>query len=744
MKQKNRNTIIIILCSLVAFGVGYISWKGYIVFRDTIINQQQQHLLTISKSISRSLELYMYEKMNSLDILCSSPSFQENFNMTDQAEKGIRMTAELKTFLKAQQNEIDYALLFDEEGQLIAHYPQKTAIPSNLINLDNYKKDLEYTMSYQKEYFGKVYKDQDNNYAINISRPIIEGNHLKGVIMSVIELENIYKRLVQPAKAGKQGYAMVKDSSGTILMHPVKEQIGENVIEWRREQYPELDYHELELLIDEQLQGKEGMFIYHSYWWPEEKLVRVKKMNAFTPTYISDNDFWVIAVVMSYDEIQEPITKYLIIIILIGGTLVIAFAWVAYTFMKMKKDREAYQLEMEHLKEFNMVTEELRKKDTELQHARRLKTIGTLTGGISHEFNNLLTPIMGYAEIILDHINPDNEFYEEIQDIHEASKKAKELIEQILVFSHNDKSKRIYKRVQVGQVIKESIKFLKQILPSNIDVIVNNEECETCILGNETDFQQIFMNMYTNAYHAMKEKGGTLTIGAEEIKVEEDVELQEYNTQSQNYIRFYVTDTGCGMSQETVNQIFDPFFTSKPLGEGTGLGLSVVHGIVKKYRGKIIVKSILDEGSTFYIYLPVSTKSHKSSEVNKKKNTKGRERILLIDDNEQIAKVLKRGLSYLGYSVTAFTDSIQALKEFYENKSYYQAIIVDQSMPNLEGLVFASKVKAINSDVKIILITAYTDQDIEKFLKDKTIDDYMIKPFAPQELSECIRHFFDK
>ncbi|WP_070000932.1 sensor histidine kinase [Cellulosilyticum sp. I15G10I2] len=744
MKQKNRNRIIIILCILVLFGVGNISFRGYIGFRDTIIEQQQQHLLTISKSISRSLELYTHEKMNSLDVLCSSPSFQENLDINDEDERSIKLTTELETFFNAQENEVDHVLLFDEQGHMITHYPQQTASIVNLINLDDYQTDLDYTMSHRDKYFGKAYKDRDNNYAMNISRPIIVGDNLKGILVSVIEFENMYKRLVQPAKAGRQGYAMVKDSEGNILMHPVKEQIGNDVIDWRREQYPELDYQELEFLIDQQLQGKEGTAIYHSYWWPEERLVRVKKMNAFTPTYVSDEEFWVVAVVMSYDEIQEPITRYLIITILIVITFVIGFAWIAYTIIKMKKDREAYQLEMDHLKELNLVAEELRVKDLELQHARRLKTIGTLTGGISHEFNNLLTPIMGHSEIILQHMHSDNEFYEGVQDIYEASKRAKELIEQILIFSHGEKNKRVYKCLKIGKVIKESIKFLKPILPSNINVIVNNKDCDAWVLGNETDFQQIFMNIYTNAYYAMKEKGGTLTIGVEVIKVEEDMELQENNAKTQSYIRLYITDTGCGMNQETVNQIFDPFFTSKPLGEGTGLGLSVVHGIVKKYGGKITVKSIVDQGSTFYIYLPVYTKTHESYEVTEQKKTKGYEKILLVDDNQQITKVLKKGLSYLGYRVSAFTDSIEALKEFYTNENYYQVIVVDQSMPNIEGLTFAAKVKAIKNDVKIILITAYTDQDIEKFLKERIIDDYIIKPFAPHELSECIRRFFDK
>lgn len=734
LKQKNRNLIFIILFIIITGIVGNISYRGYISFRDTIVAQQQQHLLTISKSVAKSLELYVDEKMISLRILANTPSLKDY-----EAESEIE--EELKMFF--QQESVDNVLLFDEKGNILSIYPQ-TIANKDTIDLNYFKHDVNTVIESHKKYTSMVYKNKNNQFAINIVEPIMEGETIKGVLLCVVKLESMYERIVQPVKAGEQGYAMVKDSGGTILMHPAKEQVGYDVINSRRERYPDLDYHELEELIELQLQGQEGTAVYHSYWWPEEKLVKVKKLSAFTPAYVSDGEFWVIAVVMSYSEIQNPIMKYLIMIVLIAVLIVSLFSWTIYIFIKMKKNKEAYKLETEYLKQMNQSAEELRKKDTELQHSRRLRTIGTLTSGISHEFNNLLTPIMGHSEIILNHMDSNNEFYEGVHDIYDSTKKAKELIEQILVFSHSEKARSQDKSIPISKVIRDSIKFLSSILPSNVEVIDHVSDIEGYILGNETEIQQIMMNLYTNAYYAMKIIGGTLTIKTEEINANDDIELIQCDTQAKKYIKITVQDTGCGMDEDTLNQIFDPFFTSKPVGEGTGLGLSMVHGIVKKYGGKITVKSKLEQGSIFNIYLPI-TAEHKTTRIKKEEiDLRGHEKVLLVDDNAQITNVLKKGLMYLGYKVTAFTDSIEAIQEFNRNKSYYQIIVVDQSMPFLEGLNFADKVRQSRSDIKIILITAYREKIIDDSYSEKMIDDYLIKPFSANELSECIRNLIDK
>ncbi|NDL66833.1 sensor histidine kinase [Anaerotalea alkaliphila] len=736
--QKNKIAAILLFCVMIA-AVGRASQVAYVNFRDTVVEQQQQHLLTIAKSISNNMRLYMEGKSTSLKILASTPRVVSF--MADPASAHYR--EDIGEILRSvrEEQKLKEILLIDTDRNIRLEQKEGREASVVLQSLQ-VQHDIERVLESGEAVVGRVYRNQDGEFLVDLLQPVLEEGRLVGAFIAVISAGDMYEEIVRPVRAGEQGYAMVKDQEGTIIMHPVEEQVGYDVIDTRREVYPELDYIALEQLIERQLGGEEGTAVYESYWWTAEELEKITKLSAFTPFRLAEDNFWVVAVVMSYSEIQLPIMKYLAVVILMALLLVAVLSWTMYMAVRMKKnqeDKEAYALEMQYLKKINESSEELRRKDKELQHSNKLRTIGTLTSGISHEFNNLLTPIMGHSEIILHHMDKTSPFYEGIRDIHDSSVKAKELISQILVFSHNENAPVEEKSFNLNALARETIRFFKPILPSSISVVEDIEEGEALMTGNDTEIRQVLMNLFTNAFYAMKENGGTLTV---EVRKEAQ-ETDGQKAGEPGHARILVADTGCGMDEDTLSQMFDPFFTSKPVGEGTGLGLSMVHGIVEKYEGRIHVASEPGKGTSFEILLPLGGTERVQEEAEGQDGCLGSESVLLVDDNRLITKVLGKGLAHWGYKVKSFNESVEAFQHFHGNREQYDILVLDQSMPHLTGLNFARKARQIQPDIRIILITSYKDKTVDRAVKDRTVDRILIKPFLTKELGRCIRQLMD-
>jgi nitrogen-specific signal transduction histidine kinase/CheY-like chemotaxis protein len=399
----------------------------------------------------------------------------------------------------------------------------------------------------------------------------------------------------------------------------------------------------------------------------------------------------------------------------------------------MKRNTEAYENEMAYLKQINESAESLRIKEIELEHSRKLRTIGALTSGISHDFNNLLTPILGHSEFLLATMNNALPYYDSIHDIYLSSLKAKELIEHILVFSHLDADHHEVSPLALSKVVLDAVKFIKPIVSSDIKMMTRIEKSSRYIMANETEISQIILNLFTNAIYAMKESGGQLRVTLFEV-IEED----------KTYADLVVEDTGCGMDEETMKKMYDPFFTSKPAGEGTGLGLLLVQSIVEKYKGKIDVSSILGEGTQFTIRF-LLTDEIKEEVVKKVEVTlSGTENILIIDDNEAIVKVLTQGLEVQGYKVRGFTNSQDGFDYFMAHSEAYPIIILDESMPNITGSEFARCVKEINKKIRIILITAHKKKAVVIAEKNKDIDVCMMKPLTAKDISKEVRRLMEE
>jgi signal transduction histidine kinase len=387
-------------------------------------------------------------------------------------------------------------------------------------------------------------------------------------------------------------------------------------------------------------------------------------------------------------------------------------------------------------------TQTLAKYERQLQQVLKIQAIGTLAGGIAHDFNNILFPIVGYTELTMDEVPEDSVAHINLEEILKAAHRAKDLVKQILTFSRQSGQER--KPLQVQQVTLEALKLLRASIPASIDIVHNIDANCSPVMGDATQIHQIIMNLCTNGYHAMQDKGGKLEVSLKETYVGYDQTVQKIGMQPGNHVQLVVKDEGCGMDSSVLNRIFEPYYTTKEQGKGTGLGLSVIHGIIKNHRGDIAVTSAPGKGTVFTVNLPAIEETDAQTFIEPVNGAeKGTERILLIDDEEQIISMERKMLENLGYQVTARTDSVEALEEFSKQPQDYDLVITDMTMPHMTGDELAQKLLVIKPGIPVILCTGFNEDITEEKALEMGIQKFVMKPVIKKELATTIRSVLD-
>ncbi len=369
--------------------------------------------------------------------------------------------------------------------------------------------------------------------------------------------------------------------------------------------------------------------------------------------------------------------------------------------------------------------------EKQLRKAQKMEAIGTLAGGIAHDLNNILSPFLGYADMIMRSSDPEAIVYKRSVKIQKAALRAADLVSQILSFNLRGEQKK--RMIKIHPVSKEVLNLLKGTIPSTITIVDNIDSNCGSIEADPTQIHQVIMNLCTNAYHAMEQTGGTLTVGLKEITltVADMVEYPNLTGGKGVYFSIEVSDTGCGMSNDVVDRIFDPYFTTKGEGKGTGLGLAIVYGIVKSCKGDIRVKTKPDKGTTFTILLPVAdieNNIENRETITKSFKAGSGERLLVVDDDKNIARMYKEGFEFLGYNVELFFSSLEALDFFKENYHTIDLVVTDQTMPGRIGFDLAKDMLAIKKDIPIILCSGYPGMINKMKIKEAGIKSFIIKP----------------
>lgn len=386
------------------------------------------------------------------------------------------------------------------------------------------------------------------------------------------------------------------------------------------------------------------------------------------------------------------------------------------------------------------VTQEIKLKK-QLHQAQKMQAIGTLAGGIAHDFNNILSVIIGYTELAMARTGPLAGLDRSLNGVLKASMRAKELVQQILTLTRQ--SEQQLEPLELAPVVKEALRFLRASLPATIEIRQEFTSTSARVLSNPTQIQQVVMNLVTNAAHSMREKGGVIEVDLCGADLGPDAVLLMPDLKPGRYARLSVRDTGHGMEPSVLENIFDPYFTTKAPGEGTGLGLAVVHGIVKSQGGHITVSSEAGKGSLFQVYFPGIAGSEKQEDDAVECPPGGRERLLLIDDETTLVEVVKESLEALGYSVVAETSSVQALELFRANPRRFDLVITDQTMPGMTGMVLARELLELCPDIPIILCTGYSEQVTRDRAREIGVGEFLMKPLIVRDLAKAIRRLLD-
>ncbi len=380
---------------------------------------------------------------------------------------------------------------------------------------------------------------------------------------------------------------------------------------------------------------------------------------------------------------------------------------------------------------------------SQLQQSQKMEAIGELAGGIAHDFNNLLSAILGYTELVHNKLPARSQEKRHLGEVLLAGERAKELVQQILIFSHKSENRQT--AVSVAEVVNEALRLIRHTVPSFITIHTQIEDAVGLIRANATQIHQVVVNLCTNAYHAVRDERGKIGVSLESVQGEDypSGPFPEL-VRGKAYALLTVRDNGIGMTDEIKNRIFDPFFTTKEIGTGTGLGLAVVYGIIQNHGGSICVESQQGKGSCIQIFLPLVNYPEQPPV---KKNTpiiQGSERILVVDDEDMLSMLGKKMLEGLGYQVDAFVSPVEALETFKSAPEEFDLILSDQTMPEMTGDQLATAIRAIRPDIPFVICTGFSEILDEKRIKALGLSGFLLKPLDQATLAETLRNIFDQ
>lgn len=381
---------------------------------------------------------------------------------------------------------------------------------------------------------------------------------------------------------------------------------------------------------------------------------------------------------------------------------------------------------------------EKEKLEAQLRQAEKMKAIGTLAGGIAHDFNNILSSILGFTEMALLKVEKDFPYRRYLDEVYKAGNRAKELVRQILVFSRQSEEDRT--PINMYELVEETLALLRPALPENIELRKRlGSECGT-VMADPIQMHQVVMNLCTNAEHAMRGTGGILDVSLDRVTFAGPVATSHGTLLPGTYVVLTVSDSGHGMTPETLERVFEPFFTTKSVGEGTGMGLAIVHGIVTSIGGAITAESEHHKGSTFRIYLPFHHGSARPDRIPASEMPGGTEHILVVDDEAQLVGMWTEMLHNFGYQVTAYTHSVSALDAFEREPAKFDLALLDQTMPGLTGTQIAQRMLELRPDFPIILATGFSDTVTSESAEALGIREFIFKPIIAKDLAHAIRN----
>ena len=704
-------------------------YNTYDAYTQMMIAQQQQHLLITARAVSQNLSLYLSEQLRNVEILTQTPGFLAQFHTYYETgdQKGLKEY--VLSYMLSQNQGVSRLYLLDQNGDEVFRYNQYPFLES----FDESVLHLDQLAEGRQTGLGSAFRISPQHYGLTMVNSITDGSDYLGAVVSVLDMDALYQQYMAPLQGTVD--IIVKNERGTVIMHPESEMLTFNYFRDIQGLDTLPEYESLWDMLQLQYQQEEGVAIYRAC--SGGILPEREEISAFSRMNLSGTS-WYISAVMPYSQVVRMVNENLnrfaflvtVIFVLIASSILIIYG--------LQKNRQKLQIETRYLRDMNRTLEELHESREQVRHYQKLQTIGALAGGIVHEFNNLLTPIMGYSEFLKQQLGPENEYYEDIDEIYKAGGRAKEIVDQILPFSRRETDSTQYNVVNLNAVIWDALKMVRMLLPSSVRLVVKPYSGPINIYGSATQIHQVLLNLCTNAYQAMEATGGTLTVATRRV-FQDQLPEQYHPVAEGEFVRLEVSDTGCGIPPEMLSRIFDPFFTTKAAGDGTGLGLSVVQNILISHGGFIEAESAVGRGSRFLVYLPVTSQLPAAAAQEESGGGRtGMGSVLLVDDEVRVVRYFKRRLVHQGYQVDAFTDPEEALNAFRLNPGQWDLLIVDEAMPKLRGTALLQHMKQQNHSLRVILVTGLVGDSAIRLHAERQIDEILTKPVEFEALAEAV------
>lgn len=682
-KERQTEAAAIGIMLFLSFAMVLAGIRFYRQYQERVIQTEESQLRTIAGIIGNNLDSFLSAQLQQIDLLYA-----------EQEEKPLgREQVSFRTQYFMEENEALY-----------------NRADLSFQRRDNY---LEHA-----EIIGKEISEETGWYELYIQKEIPIEHGVCQVIFSM-DLEYLYEQIVAPVKIGEGGYSTVKDQNMHIIMHHAKDQIGLEAYDDRVEKYPDLDLTSLNNWLARQSQEEAGSGVLDTYVWDDPDLARVRRVVAFQAISVQ-GERWIVNSTIPITELSGPLNSMMGM--LVGGIALYILILILFIIFLLRNHFQAVsqQKEITYLKEINQGMEMLAKKNNEIRHYQRIQSLGMMSSHVAHEFNNYLTPVLIYAELLENDASISEENQEMIHEITSAVDKAANLSRELLAFSRQDTGVRL-ELLDFTEEVKNAAAVVKQLVPAAIQLETELASEPLYVLGRRGMAEHILMNLCKNAFQAME-------------KTEEKRLVVRLVSETKDTLLLQVSDTGCGIGEDAVSKIFEPFYTTKGSRQGTGLGLSVVQNMVISVGGTIRVDSKIGEGTTFTLEIP---RSDPNDEKNIRKRLKNVSRIAIVSTDERMkqwrtaSQKQKRSVDLYGHPA-ALIDRIQ------KNPESYGIVIAEYNLPTLNGIELCEVLRRLHSEIRLVLIAEENGTDFEWYLNNGMIDRFILKTEFFETFSELL------
>ncbi len=696
---------LMIALSLVVVLAGF---RFYSRYREQVIRTEESQLLTMAGIVGNNLNSYLEQQLDEIELFYSQRGIPEQWAESN----GIKLRTSY--FLKKNADVYNWITVTEPDGTRFKYESEKEAVQESStekpITVATGNKDQKARIT------GKEISDRTGWYELYVEKEVPS---MSGIctLTFAMDLKALYEKIVAPVKIGEAGYSSVKDQNMNIIMHHAKNQIGLEAIGGRLQKYPDLDLSSLEEWIARQEKEDSGTGVIDTYVWDDPELTKVRRVVAFQTISIQ-GERWIINSTLPVQELSGPLESMMTMMIGVMVPYVLILVVVTVFFLRNRFLAESQQKEITYLKEINHGMEMLVQKNNEIRHYQRIQSLGMMASHIAHEFNNYLTPVLIYAELLENDESISSENQEMIHEITKSVDQASNLSKELLAFSRQDTGVRL-EPLNFTEEVGNAVSIVRQLAPAAITLKTEITEKPLYVLGRRRMAEHILMNLCKNAFQAMEKTD------RKELWIQLEAE-------GNDTIRLQVSDTGCGIGDDAMQKIFEPFYTTKGSRQGTGLGLSVVQNMVTSVGGTICVESRAGEGTTFVIEIP---QSGPEVEADGRKRLKHVQKIAIVS-GEESAKTWKAAASHSRKTVDLYAHPAALIDRVQKDPSAYDLLIAEYTLPTMNGIELCEVVRRINPEIRLILIAEQGGADFEWYLNNGMIDRFMLKDEFAEEFAE--------